>query len=81
MAGGRVGEGEGRSETKKRRRRKEGREGERENRKEVKVTGGEGGEEDGWMDTGTGRSVGIGLSVLWYRVIVQRKHVEWFFTS
>lgn len=25
------------------------------------------------MDTGTGRSVGIGLSVLWYRVIVQRK--------
>lgn len=30
------------------------------------------------MDTGTGRSVGIGLSVLWYRVIVQRKHTEWF---
>lgn len=31
---------------------------------------------EGWdqvMDTGTGRSVGIGLSVLWYRVIVQRK--------
>lgn len=26
------------------------------------------------MDTGTGRLVGIGLSVLWYRVIVQRKH-------
>lgn len=26
------------------------------------------------MDTGTGRSVGIRLSVLWYRVIVQRKH-------
>lgn len=32
------------------------------------------GGEDGFMDTGTGRSVGIGLSVLWYRVIVQRKH-------
>lgn len=34
--------------------------------------------EDGFMDTGTGRSVGIGLSVLWYRVIVQRKNIEWF---
>lgn len=30
-------------------------------------------EEGTGMDTGTGRSVGIGLSVLWYRVIVQRK--------
>ena len=29
---------------------------------------------DGLMDTGSGRSVGIRLSVLWYRVIVQRKH-------
>lgn len=37
-------------------------------------------EGEGFMDTGTGRSVGIGLSVLWYRVIVQRKHTEWFFT-
>lgn len=37
--------------------------------KEKKTAGGE----DGFMDTGTGRSVGIGLSVLWYRVIVQRK--------
>lgn len=43
--------------------------------KEKKMVGGE-----GFMDTGTGRSVGIGLSVLWYRVIVQRKHTEWFFT-
>lgn len=31
------------------------------------------GEDLGFMDTGTGRSVGIGLSVLWYRVIVQRE--------
>lgn len=43
--------------------------------KEKKMVGGK-----GFMDTGTGRSVGIGLSVLWYRVIVQRKHTEWFFT-
>lgn len=31
------------------------------------------------MDTGIGRSVGIGLSVLWYRVIVQRKNIDWLF--
>lgn len=36
--------------------------------KEKKMVGG-----DKFMDTGTGRSVGKGLSVLWYRVIVQRK--------
>lgn len=33
------------------------------------------GGQDKVMDTGTGLSVGIGLSVLWYRVIVQR--IEW----
>lgn len=37
------------------------------------------GREDGFMDTGTGRLVGIGLSVLWYRVIVQRKNIDWLF--
>lgn len=31
------------------------------------------GGEELFMDTGTGQLVGIGLSVLWYRVIVQRK--------
>lgn len=35
-------------------------------------------EDEGSMDTGTGRLVGIGLSVLWYRVIVQR-NIEWLF--
>lgn len=36
---------------------------------------------DGLMDTGSGRSVGIRLSVLWYRVIVQRKNIEWLFKT
>lgn len=45
--------------------------------KENKMAGGE----DRFMDTGTGRSVGIGLSVLWYRVIVQRKNVEFLFKT
>ncbi len=45
--------------------------------KEKKMAGGE----DGFMDTGTGRSVGIGLSVLWYRMIVQRKNIEWLFKT
>lgn len=26
-------------------------------------------------------SVGIGLSVLWYRVIVQRRNIEWLFKT
>lgn len=37
--------------------------------------------EDRFMDTGTGRSVGIGLNVLWYRVIVQRKNVKFLFKT
>lgn len=37
--------------------------------------------ESGFIDTGTCRSVGIGLSVLWYRVIVQRKNTEWLFAE
>lgn len=45
--------------------------------KENKMVEGEG----GCMDTGTGRSVGIGLSVLWYRVIVQRKSIERLFKT
>lgn len=45
--------------------------------KENKMVEGEG----GFMDTGTGRSVGIGLSVLWYRVIVQRKSIERLFKT
>lgn len=45
--------------------------------KEKKLEGGQ----DRFMDTGTGRSVGIGLSVLWYRVIVQRKNFEWLFKT
>lgn len=28
------------------------------------------------MDTGSGRSVGIGLSVLWVKVIVQRRNIQ-----
>lgn len=36
----------------------------------------------GFIDTGTCRSVGIGLSVLWYSaVIVQRKNTEWLFAQ
>lgn len=38
------------------------------------------GKEGGFMDTGTGRSVGIGLSVLWYRVIIQRRNIEWLYS-
>lgn len=44
--------------------------------KEKKMVGGV-----GFMDTGTGRSVGIGLSVLWYRLIVQTKNIEWLFKT
>lgn len=43
------------------------------NGEEKRIEGGR----DKVMDTGTGLSVGIGLSVLWYRVIVQR--IEWLF--
>lgn len=45
--------------------------------KEKKLEGGR----VGFMDTGTGRSVGIGLSVLWYRVIVQRKTLSGYFKT